>query len=289
MRHLLITLFAVCFAQLVLSNSEPGPQKVFYSLGTPVAWGHEEAGAIGISERIGQSVPLDAVFNDEQGHATTLKQLVNRPVVLSLVYYSCDRICPQLLGATAGVIGELKLVPGKDYSLITISFDPEDTPLKSRDAKKNYVNFLGPSFPGDSWRFLTGTGENIKMVLNAVGYTVKKDEIHGFSHPNALIVLSSQGKIVRYVYPASGETFSLPRPLAFQPFDISLALSDAAKGKTGFSIKRALAYCFPHQPKGQEAFFNILKISGGIIALLILSFFVYLTMSGRKARRGSRP
>ncbi len=264
----------------------------------PIAWGHEELPAgsvgvggqtrdVGINERTGQIIPLDAVFYDEQGNATALKQLFNGPVVLSLVYFGCDRICPQLLGATAGAVAEMKLVPGKDYSLITISFDPDDTPGVARDAKKNYIKFLGPAFPGNSWRFLTGNSENINKVLNAVGFTIRKEDIHGFSHPAALVVLSREGKIVRYVYTASDD-FSLPHPVSFQQFDLSLAIEDAAKGKTGFSIKRALAYCFPHQPKGQEAFFNILKISGGIIAFLILSLFVYLVVSGRKARRTNR-
>src|SRR5208283_2290071 len=159
MRHLLLILVAVCFS--------------FQLLLLPEAQGHQElpsgrsgtSGDIGVKERVGQSIPLDAVFYDEQGNMTTLKQLVNRPVVLSLVYYSCDRICPQLLGATAAITGALKYVPGKDYSLITISFDPGDTPKTARDAKRNYINFLGPSFPEGAWRFLTGTSDNLKRVL----------------------------------------------------------------------------------------------------------------------------
>lgn len=254
------------------------------------AMGHEEAdsgGNVGINERTGQSIPLDAVFYDEQGAALPLGKLFGRPVVLSLVYFGCDRICPQLLGAEAAITGALKLVPGKDYSLITISFDPEDTPKSARDAKRNYMNFLGPSFPQDAWRFLTGSNENIKRVLDAVGYTIRKEDIHGFSHPAALVVLSPKGKIVRYVYPVSDTNFSLPQPLSFQPFDLSLAIGDAEKGKTGFSIQRAVAYCFPHMPKGQEAFFKILKIAGGIIVFFVLAFFVYL-VTGKKAAGGNR-
>ncbi len=275
MRHLLLILVAVCFFSPLLL--------------LPEAQGHEElpsgrsgsSGDIGVNERIGQSIPLDAVFYDEQGNMTTLKELVNRPVVLSLVYYSCDRICPQLLGATAAITGALKYVPGKDYSLITISFDPEDTPKTARDAKRNYINFLGPSFPEGAWRFLTGTSDNINRVLNAAGFTIRKEDIHGFSHPAALVVLSPKGKIVRYVYPVSDINFSLPHPLAFQPFDLTLAIADAAKEKTGFSVQRALAYCFPHMPKGQETFFNILKISGAVIVFFVLAFFIYLVSAGR--------
>ncbi|MBF0506393.1 MAG: SCO family protein [Nitrospirae bacterium] len=259
-------------------------------LGTPTAaWGHEElpsGPAPQINERVGQSIPLDAQFYDEQGNAVSLKQLVDRPVVLSLVYYGCDRICPQLLGATAAVTGALKYAPGKDYLLITISFDPEDTPKTARDAKKNYINFLGPSFPEGAWRFLTGTDDNIKRVLRAAGYAVRKEDIHGFSHPNALVVISPKGKIVRYVYPVS-DNFSLPHPLAFQPFDLTLAIGDAAKEKTGFSIQRALAYCFPHEPKGQKTFFYILKISGAVIIFFVLAFFAYL-LSGKKTLKGNK-
>lgn len=258
--------------------------------GTSAAWGHEELPSgpgPQINERIGQSIPLDAKFYDEQGNVVSLKQLIDRPVVLSLVYYGCDRICPQLLGAAAAVTGALKYAPGKDYLLITISFDPEDTPKIARDAKKNYINFLGPSFPEGSWRFLTGTDDNIKRVLDAVGYTIRKDDIHGFSHPNALVVLSPKGKIIRYVYPVSDTNFSLPQPLSFQPFDLTLAIADAAKEKTGFSIQRAVAYCFPHMPKGQETFFNILKISGAVIVFFVVAFFIFL-VSGRKTLKRNK-
>lgn len=259
------------------------------------ALGHEELtsgspgrpGEIGINERIGQSIPLNAVFYNEQGNKKTLKQLFDRPVVLSLVYYGCDHVCPLLLSAVADVTGELKLVPGKDYALISISFDPGDTPDSARQAKRNYVKLMGSAFHEDAWTFLTGTDENIRKVLDATGFTVRKDEIHGFSHPVALVVFSPEGKIVRYVYPVEDNNFSSRKRVEFQPFDLSLAISDAAKERTGFSIKRVLAYCFPHQPKGQTGFFNILKISGAIIFVLILSFFIYLVVSGRKAQRGN--
>lgn len=274
MRHLLL-LLEVCFALLMLL--------------VPGAQGHEElpSGASGgpeVSEHTGRSIPLDAVFYDEQGNTTTLRQLFKRPVVLSLVYYGCDRVCPLLLSAVAEVTRELQLTPGKDYTLITISFDPDDTPKTAREAKKNYIKLAGGAFPADAWIFLTGTTENIKKVLDAVGFAVKRDDVHGFSHPVALVVLSPQGKIVRYVYTAEDNFFSSRKRVAFQSFDLSLAIEDAVTGKTGFSIKRALAYCFPHQPKGQTAFFNIIKISGGIIIFMIVSFFVYLVLSGRKVR-----
>jgi protein SCO1/2 len=277
MHRLFITVVMICLTLPMLFHQE--------------ARGHEGPSSgpsadIGINERTGQNIPLDAVFYDEQGNTTSLKQLFNRPVVLSLVYLRCDRICPQLLGALAATTSELQYVAGKDYSLITISFDPEDTPKTAREAKKNYIKFLGSAFPEDAWRFLTGSNENIKKILDAVGFSIKKDEIHGFSHPSALVVLSPGGKIVRYVYTAANDNLALPNRIEFQPFDLSLAIGDAAKGKTGFSIERAVAYCFPHEPKGRAAFFRVLKISGGIIIFLILSFFVYLTVSGRKVRDG---
>ncbi len=280
MKHLLI-LVAVCFALLLLR--------------LPEARGHEElpsgrssaSGDVGLNERIGQSIPLDAVFYDERGDTTTLRQLLNMPVVLSLVYFSCDRICPQLLGATAAITGALKYVPGKDYALITISFDPEDTPKTALDAKRNYINLLGPSFPEGAWRFLTGTSGNIKRVLDAVGFTVRKEDIHGFSHPSALVVLSPKGKIVRYVYPVGDNNFSLPHPLAFQPVDLTLAIGDAAQEKTGLSVHREMAYCFPHEPGRQETFFNILKITGAVTVFFVLVFFAYLVF-GRKKLKGDK-
>jgi protein SCO1/2 len=275
MNRLFIILFAVfSMFQVLFSNAALAHDEL--TSGSPV-----QAGEIGINERVGQSVPLDTVFYDEQGNKKTLKQLFDKPVVLSLVYYGCDRECPLLLAAVAEVTGRLKLTPGKDYTLISLSFDPDDTPYSARKAKSNYVKLMGSSFHEDAWTFLTGTNENIKSVLDAVGYTVKKDEIHGFSHPVALVVLSPAGRIVRYVYSLEDNGFTARQSVDFQPFDLSLAISDAGKGKTGFSIKRVIAYCFPHQPKGQELFFNTLKICGAVISLLLISFLFFLLRKPR--------
>jgi len=275
MRNLLIAFTAACVMLLTVFYAGVGGREEFPS---------GASGDVGVKEHTGRSIPLDAVFYDEQGHELALGQLFGKPVVLSLIYYTCSGICPLLLSAIADVTSKLQFAPGKDYALITISFDPEDTPGSARELKKNYMKPVGGAFPAEAWSFLTGTRENIAKILDAVGFTVKKDDIQGFSHPAALVVLSADGKIIRYVYTEGDGYFASRSSVAFQPFDLSLAIGDAAKGKTGLSVSRALAYCFSRPSKGQEAFFNILKISGVIIVFLVLSFFVYLVASGRKQR-----
>ena len=253
---------------------------------TGSACGHETAvpQEVGIEEKVGQALPLDAVFYDEQGAEVTLRQLIDRPVVLSLVYYNCDRICPQFLGALAEVLGKLPPGPGKNYTVLTVSFDPDDTPQNAREARKNYIKALDGKFPENSWKFLTGNKAATKKLTDAVGFKIQREELHGFSHPLALIVLSPDGRITRYLY-TTNYAYGAPNRIAFLPFDLSMAIADASRGKTGVSNRRDSLYCFPHAPEEQEAFFNLLKIMGAVIMLSIIGFFIYLTSCSGKARK----
>lgn len=253
---------------------------------TGSAYGHETAvpQEVGIEEKVGQTLPLDAVFYDEEGTEVTLRRLVDRPVVLSLVYYNCDRICPQFLGALAEVLGKLPPGPGKNYSVLTVSFDPDDTPKNAREARKNYIKALDGKFPENSWKFLTGNKTATKKLTDAVGFKIQREELHGFSHPLALIVLSPDGRITRYLY-TTNYAYGAPNRISFLPFDLSMAIAEASKGKPGISSRRDFLYCFPHAPKEQEAFFNLLKTMGAVIMLSLIGFFIYLTTANRKARK----
>ncbi|MBZ0156435.1 MAG: SCO family protein [Alphaproteobacteria bacterium] len=239
---------------------------------------------MGIIERLGQYVPLDAVFYDEKGRAYPLRQWVDRPVILSLIYFNCDRICPQFLGGLAEALGKATPVPGKEYTVLTISFDPKDTPHGARNAKRNYLRAMGSGFPEEAWRFLTGDAKNIQKLLDSVGFSIKGEELHGFSHPVALVVLSPEGKIVRYLY-TTNYAYGSPSRVTFLPFDLSMAVTGAAKGKVVPTVKRDGAYCFPHQPKSQEAFFTVLKIFGTVTLLLIVGALVGMAVAGRKIRK----
>lgn len=227
---------------------------------------------IGIDEKLGDFVPLDLTFYDENGDRAALNELIQRPTILNLVYYRCPGICSPLMSGIAEVLGKLDLEPGKDYSVLTISFDPSETPSLAAEKKKNYMATLGdPSFPQEGWKFLTGDSAQIVRLTDAVGFRYKREGTE-FLHTAALTVLSPEGKIARYIY-----------GITFLPFEVKMAILEASEGKTGPTISRVLLYCFSYDPQGRRYVFNILKVSGTVILFFAAAFLAYLILGGKRS------
>jgi protein SCO1/2 len=241
---------------------------------------------IGITEKMGQTVPAQLIFFDEQGREVILGSLIKRPTILALVYYRCGRFCPQLLAAMAAVFPQLGLKADDDYQVITVSFDESDTPAVARDLKRNYLKAIQNPFPADAWRFLSGNRRNIQGLCAAVGFTFQK-EMHGFAHPVALIILSPHRKISRYIH-VSKFFYGVGYPIAFSALELSQALTDAAKERVGLATSKEFLYCFPHEPKQEINFFKISGIFGAVTIVCLAVFFVYLSVTGRKTQKGKR-
>lgn len=228
--------------------------------------------SVGIDEHLGRIVPLDIPFRDEAGKDVTLRQLVDRPTVLSLVYYSCPGICTPLLTGLAETIGKMEPTAGKEFRVITISFDTRDTPRLAVEKKHNYMNLVNRDLPPRGWEFLTGTQDSIDRITDAVGFRYRK-EGDQYVHTGAIYVLSPKGKIVRYLY---GTTFL--------PFDVEMALREASQGRVGPTINRILLYCFSYDPHGRKYVLQTTRIAGAAVLLTALAFVVYLGASSRKRR-----
>ena len=225
---------------------------------------------IGIEEKLGAMVPLDLTFIDEDGRKVRLAELIDKPTVVSFIYYSCRDVCPLLLSGEVKVLRELDAVPGKEYMALTVSFDELDTPADARKKKTDFLQAIGKPYPPDAWRFLTGDKENIQKLTDAVGFRFRRNE-DVFQHSISLVVLSGQGKIIRYLY---GKTFL--------PFDLKMALTEASEGRTGPTIAKVLLYCFTYDPKGRRYVFNILKVFGTVMVVFLGGFFIFLTRAGKR-------
>jgi protein SCO1 len=224
---------------------------------------------VGFDEKLGQTIPLDLKFIDEHGQTVTLKQLIDMPVILSIVYYNCPGLCSPLLNSVSKVIDQMDLVPGKDYKVITISFNPRETYLLATDKKKNYFAGMKKQIPDNSWRFLVGDSANIAGITNAVGFRYipqGKDFMHGA----AIMAISPTGKIARYMYGTD-----------FQPLDVKLALTEASEERTGPAITKLLQLCFSRDPSGKMVV-NITRIAGGSIVFLIAVFVVFFVVKKKK-------
>lgn len=233
------------------------------------AQGRQQPG-VGIDEHLGETVPLDTSFIDEQGQKVVLRDLVTKPTILTFVYYRCTHVCPTLLIGLSNAISKVDLAPGKDYSVISISFDETETPDLAVQKKKDYIKATGKVFPEGAWRFLTADSEAIAKITGAAGFGFKKVP-SGFSHPVALVVLSPEGKITRYLY-----------GVRFLPMDLTLALTEASKGLASPTVNKLLLYCFSYDPEGKRYVFDILKITAIATIFFIVVFIVWLTRWGRK-------
>jgi len=227
----------------------------------------------GIDEKLGQQIPLDLTFTDEKGTPVVSKDLFTKPVILSLIYYNCRHICPALLSGLTEALDAMDIDAGKDFSVVTLSFDETDTPALAMKTKNNYAARLNKESRSGSWKFLTGDSENIRRLTEAAGFRFKREK-EGFLHPSSLIVLSPEGKITRYLYGTS-----------FLPRDLSMAVYEASKGRAGRSVGRLLLYCFSYDPEGRTYVFNILKVTGTATILFAITFIVYLNVSNRAYKK----
>lgn len=166
-------------------------------------------------------------------------------------------------------VSKINMTPGKDYRILTVSFDPNDDPDLAEKMKKDFAG----DFPARSWRFLTGKKDQIDKLTDAVGFKYKKTGKE-FQHPAAMIILSPKGKITRYLYGVD-----------HLPFDVKMAVIEARKGKTSPTINRVLRFCFSYDPQGQTYVFNILKVTGVVTIFFALCFIGFLYFTTKKYKR----
>ena len=224
---------------------------------------------IGIVEKLGDTIPMDIWFLNESSDTVTLGQLIDKPTVLFFVYFDCPNLCSPLMDGVADVISKTDLQLGKDYQVITISFNTKDTPEKAMEKKRNFVQRISKENQ-KHWIYLTGVQENINTITDAVGYKYKAQGLD-FAHASAIIALSPQGKITRYLY-----------GLTFLPFDLKMAIIEAQKGITRPTINRILEYCFAYNPASKTYSIQITRIIGSITLLIALIVFVILMVKNRK-------
>ncbi len=250
---------------------------IFFLFSLNISFPKDLSDKIGIDEQLGKTIPLDAVFYDSKGNEVTLKELINKPTVIDFAYYKCTGICTPLMTEVADVMNRVDLRPGKDYQVITISFDENELPKDAAEKKVAMVNLLNTGIPASSWWFLTGDSLNIKRVTNAAGFHFERKG-NTFLHVGVLIFVSKNGKICRYLEPG----FNYKGDFRILPFDFKMALLDASKGQAIPVIDKALRYCFTYKPKNEAYVLDVFKISGISIVLIVLGLFFFVIKKPKK-------
>jgi protein SCO1/2 len=232
---------------------------------------------IGIDEQLGKNIPLDIKFNDENGNQVTLGELITGPTVIALVYYNCPGICNPLMFELANVMNKSDLEPGYDYNVISISIDEFENPEKASAKKKEMFSGFDKEVSLDSWRFLTGSLENIKKVTNAAGFYFKREGSE-LRHASTLIFVDKNGKICRYLIPSYTENHGF----GILPFDFKMAILETSEGKVTPTVARFLKFCFSYDPEGQKYALNFTRIFGAAILLFAGIFFLVIVLKPKK-------
>ncbi len=225
------------------------------------------------TEHLGEFVPGDITLRDENGQPVVLSEFVDRPTIVSMVYFECPGICTPLLNEVADILGKSNLDPDKQpFQLLSVSFEPKDTPAMARTKQENYLKLVGRELPENTWRFFTGDQENIDKMTTALGFAYKRAGKE-YTHPGGLVILSPDRKIVRYLY-----------GLKFLPFDFQMGVYEASQGTVRPTTARLLNFCFSYDPVGRTYVFNLARVVGTVMIMSIIFFIGFLVFTTRGKR-----
>ncbi len=227
---------------------------------------------VGLDEKLGQTIPLDLVLRDETGKSVALRDLIDKPTILTLNYFRCAGICSVLLNGVARVINLTEAVPGKDFQVVTVSFDDRDTFDIAARKRLNYLSQLTRPFPPTAWRFLTGEAKSTKALADAVGFKYKRVG-EDFAHPAAIDFLSPQGKVTRYMF---GTTYL--------PADLQMAVQEAARGESRPTVNKWLRFCYSYDPQGRGYVLNITRLAAFTIISAAAAFALALSWRSLRAK-----
>ncbi len=230
---------------------------------------------IGIEQRLGEQLPLDAELTDENGSTVKLRTFFqgDKPVILAFVYYSCPMLCNEVLNGLTASLKKISLEAGQDFQVVAISFDPRDTPEIARGKKQSYLERYGRGeAAANGWHFLTGKPEVIKQITEAAGFNYAWDEeTQQFAHAGGVQIATPDGKMSRYFY-----------GIDYQPQDFKFALMEASEKNIGSPTDQLLLYCYHYDPATGTyglVVMNVLRIAGILtiigLGLLFLFFKFY--------------
>jgi protein SCO1 len=225
----------------------------------------------GIVSKLGAQIDSNLTFTNSDGTKITTQQLFSegKPIILAPVYYDCPRLCGLVLSGLVKMLNEINLKLGKEYKVLSVSMDAEETPALAAKRSIEYLKQLkADEISPDSWRFLVGEPAPVNSIMSSVGFGFKKDG-EEFAHSAALFILTPEGKVSQYF-----------TGIDFSAWDVRLALIDASQGGIGSSLDHILLYCFRFDPTAGKytlAVLNVLKVVGALTLLAMGFLFYYAT------------
>lgn len=238
---------------------------------------------VGITQRVGVQIPRDLAFKDEEGRTVTLDTyLGKRPIILSLVYYECPMLCTEVLNGIVRTIAPLSFDLGKDFDIVTVSINPQETPELAAQKKALYLERYGRAGGEQGWHFLTGTESSIKTLADSVGFKFAYDSVNEqYSHGSTIIVLTSDGQVAQYYF-----------GLEYPTKEVRLSLVEASKNKLGTVYDQVLLYCFhydPEQGKYGLVIMKVIRLAGAVTLVAMGSFMFVMFRRDRRTKDRSLP
>jgi protein SCO1 len=247
--------------------------------GTPSSSVPDLLSRVGIDQKLDSQVPLDLPFTDETGRLVKLGDYFgSRPVVLTLVYYECPMLCTQVLNGAVGAFKTMNFTAGKEFDVVTISFNPNDTTALAAQKKTTYIAKYGRPQAASGWHFLTGQQHSIDALAKSVGFRYVYDApTKQYVHASAIMILTPQGHVSKYFY-----------GIEYAPRDVRLGLIEASNGKIGNPVDQVLLYCYHYDPSAGSysiVIMNVLRL-GGLTTIVVIggSIAVMLARDRRKPK-----
>lgn len=234
---------------------------------------------VGIEQHLDAQVSPDLAFVDDTGRAVKLGDYFgSKPLILNLVYYNCTMLCGETLAGLTGAMKPIKFDVGKEFDVLTVSFNPQETTELAAEKKKDYLKRYGRPGAASGWHFLTGPAESINALAKAVGFQYQYDPASKqYAHATAIMILTPQGRISRYFY-----------GVEFPPKDLRMGLVEASQEKIGNAVDQILLYCYHYNPatgKYGAVIANILRLGAGLTIVLLAGLLLVLIRLDRIAAR----
>lgn len=240
-----------------------------------------------VEQQLNAQIDLDLSFTNEEGQTVTLRDYFKhgRPVVLNLAYYSCPMLCGLVIKGVTNTLRDIPWLPGREFEVVTISFDPRETAGLAKAKKEAVLVDYGRPEARNGWHFLVDKDDNARKLAEQIGFKYRWIEREKqFAHGSVTFILTPEGRMSRYLF-----------GLSYEPRDMRLALTEASNGKVGSVVEKIMLYCYHYDPIERTYVMrakNFMRFGGAVILLSIgtmLFFFWRREFTGRPAGRGTEP
>jgi protein SCO1/2 len=224
---------------------------------------------VGIQQNLNQEIPANLAFTDDLGRSLHLGDYFGkRPLILNLVYYNCPMLCGEVLSGLEHSLSMMQFDVGKEFDVITVSFDPSETPEMAAKKKSEFLRRYKRAGAEQGWHFLVGKQDAIDALTKAAGFQYQYDaKTKQFAHATAILVLTPEGRIAQYYY-----------GVEYPPKDLRLGLVEAGKGKIGNIVDQLLLYCYhydPEQGKYSATILRVLRLAG-VATMLCIGTLIFV-------------